>query len=144
MEVLGDTANSNMHLCKDANISLLSLMLIRKVGPCEIINYWTLPLISFTYIQCKRVLYAQNNSCFWNLLQKYNPTSLLGQSKKNLKGHWITSASSPDIFQKSWDFYTIRSVYLCSDCILNFTCYFNLITKICEFFLWLPFLKVYF
>ena len=38
-------------------------------------------------------------------------------------------------FQKSWDFYTIRSVYLCSDCMLNLTCNFNLITKICEFFL---------
>ena len=34
---------------------------------------------------------------------------------------------------KSWDFYTIGSVYLCSDCMLNFTCNFNLI-KICEFF----------
>ena len=31
--------------------------------------------------------------------------------------------------QKSWDFYTIRSVYLCSDCMLNLTCNSNLITK---------------
>ena len=47
-------------------------------------------------------------------------------------------------FQKSWDFYTIRSAYLCSDCMLNLTCNFNLITKIWEFFLQQPFLKVYF
>ena len=52
----------------------------------------------------------------------------------SLKGHWTTSASSPDFFQKSWDFHTIRSVYLCSDCMPNLTCNFNLITKICEFF----------
>ena len=47
-------------------------------------------------------------------------------------------------FQKSWAFYTIRSVYLCSDCIFNFTCNFNFITQLCEFFLQRPFLKVYF
>ena len=29
-----------------------------------------------------------------------------------IKGHWTTSASPPIFFQKSWDFYTIRSVYL--------------------------------
>ena len=61
-----------------------------------------------------------------------------------LKGHWTTSASSPDFFQKGWDFYTIRSAYLRSDCMLNFTCNFNLITKIWEFFFQQPFLKVYF
>ena len=48
-----------------------------------------------------------------------------------LKGHWTTSDSSPNFFQKSWDFYTIRSVFLCSDCMLNLTCNYNLITKIC-------------
>ena len=61
-----------------------------------------------------------------------------------LKGHWTTSASSPIFFQKIWDFYTIRNVYLCSGCMLNLTCNFNLITKICEFFLQQPFFKVYF
>ena len=61
----------------------------------------------------------------------------------DLKGHWTTSASSPNFFQKSWDLYTIKSVYLCSDCMLNLTCNFHLIMKICEFFL-LSFLKVYF
>ena len=61
-----------------------------------------------------------------------------------LKGHWTTSASSPIFFKKSWDFYTIGSVYPCSDCMLNLVCNFNWITKICEFFLWRPFLKVYF
>ena len=59
-----------------------------------------------------------------------------------LKGHWTTSASSPDFFQKSWDFHTIRSVYLCSDCMLNLTCNFNSVTKIFEFFFQQPFLKV--
>ena len=48
----------------------------------------------------------------------------------HLKGHWTNSASSPNFFQKSWDFYAIGSVYLCSDCMLNLTCKFNLITKI--------------
>ena len=37
-------------------------------------------------------------------------------------------------FQKSWDFYTIKSVYLCSDCMLNLTCNFSPVTKIYEFF----------
>ena len=41
-------------------------------------------------------------------------------------------------------FCTIRKVYLCSDCMLNLTCNFNIIKKICEFFLQRPFLKVYF
>ena len=64
--------------------------------------------------------------------------------QSSLKGQWTTSVSSPNFFQISWDFYTIGSVYLCSDCMLNLTCNFNLITKICEFFLQRPFLKVYF
>ena len=51
-----------------------------------------------------------------------------------LKGHWTTSASSPNFFQKSWDFYIIRSVYLGSDCMLNLTCSFNSVTKIYAFF----------
>ena len=51
-----------------------------------------------------------------------------------LKGHWTTSASSSNFFQKSWDFYTIRSVYLCSNYLLNLICNFNLITKKREFF----------
>ena len=33
------------------------------------------------------------------------------------------------------DFYTIRSVYLCSDCMLYLTCNFNLTTKNVNFFL---------
>ena len=47
-------------------------------------------------------------------------------------------------FQKSWDFYAIRSVYLSSDCLLNLTYNLNLITKVCTFFLQQPFFKVYF
>ena len=47
-------------------------------------------------------------------------------SNLNLKVHWTTSASSPIFFlQKSPDFYTIRSVYLCFDGMLNLTCNFN-------------------
>ena len=52
---------------------------------------------------------------------------------QKLKGHRTTSASSPDFFQKSWDFYTIRSVYLCNDCMLYLTGSFNLVTKIIYF-----------
>ena len=43
-----------------------------------------------------------------------------------LKGHWTTSASPPNFFQKNWDFCTIKSVYLCSDCMLYLTCNFSL------------------
>ena len=43
---------------------------------------------------------------------------------------------------KNWDFYTIRCVYLCSDCMLNFNSNFNLVTKIFVFFMQQPFLKV--
>ena len=50
-----------------------------------------------------------------------------------LKGHW-TTLYTDFFFQKGSDFYTIRIVYLCSDCIPNRTCNFNLTTKICEFF----------
>ena len=56
------------------------------------------------------------------------------KSSYYLKGHWTTSASSPNFFQKSWDFYIIRSLYLCSDCMLNLTCSFNSVTKMYAFF----------
>ena len=59
-----------------------------------------------------------------------------------LKGHWTTLVSFLDFFQKNWDFYTTRSVYLCSDCMLNLTCKFNSVAKIYEFFFQWPFLKV--
>ena len=61
-----------------------------------------------------------------------------------LKGALDNFSLIPRFFQKNWDFHTIRSVYLCSDCMLNLTCTFNLITKICTFFLQRPFSKVYF
>ena len=54
------------------------------------------------------------------------------------------SSLIPDFLQKSWNFYTIRSVYLYRDCMLNLTCTLNLVTKICEFSLQRPFIKVYF
>ena len=59
-----------------------------------------------------------------------------------LKEHWTTSASSPDIFFLNWYIYTIWSVYLWSDCMLNLTCNFNLVTKIFENFLQGPLLEV--
>ena len=75
----------------------------------------------------KRLFWRVQDFFFW---LPYNPH--LGW--KMLKGHWTTSASSPNFFQKSWDFYFIRSVYLCSDCTLNLTCSFNSVTKIYAFF----------
>ena len=45
-------------------------------------------------------------------------------------------------FKKSWDCFTIRSVYVCSDCMRNLTCKFNLVPNIFEFFLQQPFLKL--
>ena len=60
-----------------------------------------------------------------------------------LKGHWTTSASSPNFFKKVEIFIPLE-VYLCSDYMFNFTWNFNLIAEICEFFLQRPYLKVYF
>ena len=52
-----------------------------------------------------------------------------------LKGALDNFSLIPNFFfQKSWAFYTIRSGYLCSDCMLNLTWNFNLITKIYFFF----------
>ena len=63
----------------------------------------------------------------------------------NIAVHSTMMQSVVVFFKETLDnFRTIRSVYLCSDCMLNLTCKFKLITKICEFFLQLPFLKVYF
>ena len=53
----------------------------------------------------------------------------------SLKGHSTTFASSRDFFQKCWDFYAIRSLYLCTNCMLNLNCNFNLVTKIFWIFL---------
>ena len=49
---------------------------------------------------------------------------------KPVKEHWTTSASSPDLFFFFFFFDTIRCVYLCSDCVLNFTCNFTSVTNI--------------
>ena len=47
----------------------------------------------------------------------------------------------PIIFKKVKTFiYTIKNVY--SDCMLNLTCNFNLITKVCAFFLQRPILSL--
>ena len=79
---------------------------------------------------------------WWKVSTYRNMKSLGPITKKiqiivdhHLKWHWTTSTSSPDFFQKkNWDFYTIRGVHLCSNCMLNLTCNFYLISKICEFF----------
>ena len=92
--------------------------------------------IEFPNIFLNSLSKAINNST-WVLSNSQSPRPPLG-----LKGQWTTSVSSPIIFfQKSWDFYTVRSVYLCSDRMLNLTCNFNLVTKIFNFFLQRPFLK---
>ena len=46
-----------------------------------------------------------------------------------LKEALTTSASSPNFFQNSSDFYTIRRIYL-YECMLIFTCKFNSVTNI--------------
>ena len=96
---------------------------------------------NFQSINAVEIALSFNMQIYWvKTLFPFENTSY----HKLLKGHWTTSASSPHFFsQKSWDFY-ISSVYLCSDCMLNLTCNFNLITKIglCEFFLQQPFFKI--
>ena len=99
------------------------------------------------------VKYMTNIYLFWYRHATKNTRACIifiiynGESKylldnvMHLKGYWTTSASSSNLFQKSWDIYTIRSVYICSDCMLKITRNFNLITKICEFFLQRPFKK---
>ena len=37
------------------------------------------------------------------------------------KGHWTSVISSPTFSKESWNFYTIRSVGMGNDCMLNFT-----------------------
>ena len=64
-------------------------------------------------------------------------------NKTSLKGALDNFSLIPIFFPKSWDFYINRSVYLCSDCMLNITCSMNSITKIMLFFQQ-PFLKVNF
>ena len=81
-------------------------------------------------VQCNKLQPSQRPSTEYSkvcLLHTVTPWT-------QLKGHWTTSASSPNFFQKSWDFHIIRSVYLCSDCMLNLTCSFNSVTKIYAFF----------
>ena len=45
----------------------------------------------------------------------------------------------PNFFQKSSDFYTIRRIYLCNECMCILTCNFNSVTKIWGFFFHRPF-----
>ena len=53
----------------------------------------------------------------------------------SLKWHWTLQPHPPIFFfQKSLAFYTIRSVYPCSDSMLNLTCNFNLIFLVAAIF----------
>ena len=122
-------------------------------------NFWFLPpLIHILPPRCPPSTHTHKFwCCHWRRLKTYrttflhslfcvnvymclrsrqvcNPGHRLCMQNYALKGHWTTSASSPNFFQKSWDFYIIRSVYLCSDCMLNLTCSFNSVTKIYAFF----------
>ena len=54
--------------------------------------------------------------------------------EKSFKGALDNFSLIPKFKKKSWDFYIIRSVYLCSECMLNLTCSFNSVTKIYAFF----------
>ena len=56
----------------------------------------------------------QNALIFWSifLFTRANIKTSLKVLQNALKRHWTTSASSPIFFQKSWDFYTIRRIYL--------------------------------
>ena len=42
-------------------------------------------------------------------------------NSKGLKGHWTSITSSPNFFQKSWDFYSIKTIGMGIDCMLSFT-----------------------
>ena len=53
----------------------------------------------------------------------HNVLQVVEQDRKKrlpiLKGHWTSVTSSPTFSQKSWDFYTIRSVGMGNDCMLT-------------------------
>ena len=55
------------------------------------------------------------------------------ESTSKLKGHWTSITSSPNFFQKSWDFY-IRSVGMSNNCVLSFTFLIDLLLKKYEYF----------
>ena len=48
-------------------------------------------------------------------------TAQLRHLHPNLKGHWTSSTSSPNFFQKRWDFYTVRSADIGNNCMPSFT-----------------------
>ena len=83
---------------------------------------------------------------YWACECSTHDSSFRAGSNAPLKGHWTTSASSAAFSKKKRDFHSIGSVYryLCSDSMLNLTCSFNFSTKIFDFILLHPFLKVNF
>ena len=86
------------------NISLSSLHLSAMSNSIMNSAYVTQNLPSFCW-QNHFLSFRQHTSfqrCNWYFLLRWR-----------LKGHWTTSASCPDFFFKSWDFYTmLRSVCL--------------------------------
>ena len=58
------------------------------------------------------------------------------EEQQNLKGHWTTSASSPEFFfKKKVEIFILLEVYTyVVNCMLNLTCNFNSATEIYEFF----------
>ena len=79
----------------------------------------------------------------WSKVSTYRNMKSLGPITKKIQiivDHHLKIGTGqlqphPPIFsKKNWDFYTIRGVHLCSNCMLNLTCNFYLISKICEFF----------
>ena len=122
------------------------------------ISRWALPLkprSPFGSRLCIFSLTWQQRPCFNHVQHKIRSeiaTLIHSQSGIKFTYNWFKGALDNFgliplfflfFFQKSWDFPTIRNVYLCSDSMLNLTCNLNL-HKICEFFLQRPFLKVCF
>ena len=87
------------------------------------------PLPISTILQEKR---------YFTIIKKFVSSGVKIKLASELKGALDNFSLMPQFFSKKWDFNTIRSVYLCSDCMLNLTCKFKLITKICEYFLQRP------
>ena len=110
-------------------------------------------IVTTNYNQIRDILY---NSCsvndfslyiFWTLglfqLYIFFIDRPISRSASNTyRGTGQLQHHPPIFFQNSWDFCFIRSVYLCSDSMLNLTCNFNSVTKIFENFFQQPFLKV--
>ena len=123
----------------------------KKIGGCRLkLSNASLILqihsiISMYICMCRAYCYFQYRVCRFVGVWFCNFARLAKWGEK-IKGALDNFSLIPDFFSKKIEIFiiTIRSVYLCSDCMRNLTCKFHLITKICEFFLQRPFFKVYF